>query len=166
MKIVFNFFGARISVNGPEEVIRKIRMDFSFFYDNKETADLDFEIDIMEQEPDYGMIPQACRVFRLHPDFDFYSDGEFNYTKYTENCLTIFNKRSGILKIYCRNDNIIHEITYLAVLSFFGENLERKGIYRIHGLCFMISGVPIVIISDSGVGKTTTKNLISAVLGE
>ena len=143
-----------VSVDGPDEIIRKIRMDFSFFYNQGAPSGQNFEIDIVEQEPDYGMIPQGCRVFRMHPDFDFYTDGKFNYTKYAENCLTIYNKSSCVLSIYCMNYNIMHEITYLAVLTFSGENLERKGIFRIHGLSFMINGIPVVIISDSGVGKT------------
>lgn len=68
---------------------------------------------------------------------------------------TRYRFNEGQCEIYCDDFEMSYEVLYLAVLSFLGESLDRKGIHRIHGLGLVFGGDGMILMAASGTGKST-----------
>lgn len=153
MKIFFNFYGFTICVEGDEEIVCKIRKDFSFFYSD-EGADPVFNIELDRTQPDFDEIPSGLVSFSLHPQFDMYIDKHKRYVDYNGKGLSVYDMEDGVIRIISGHDDLLHELGYLAVHSAAGRMFERRQMFRIHGLSFSYKNRGVMLVSDTGGGKT------------
>ncbi len=66
-----------------------------------------------------------------------------------------YHFNDGLCDIYCEDEKISYEVCYLALLSFIGESLDRRGWHRLHGFGFGKEGWGGVVLAASGTGKST-----------
>jgi hypothetical protein len=59
------------------------------------------------------------------------------------------------LEIYSDSLHLLHEIIFLTVLSRVNEELERRGMHRVHALAIERNGQCALLLLPSGGGKTT-----------
>jgi hypothetical protein len=77
------------------------------------------------------------------------------YINYKNRALSIYDEQNKSLEIISKNQDLLHELCYLSILTMVGEALEKKGCYRLHGLSFKYQNKGIIVTADSGVGKTS-----------
>jgi len=151
--INFNFYGVKIKVSSDsEDHLDEIRRDFSYFLSNNKICDINIETYF--QDLPYNLIPQVKASLYL-PSAIAYDHENTRYVDYNGQALTIYNYPIEKGQVYSENKELLHEISYLLILSRVGELLDRKGIHRIHALGISISGKAALCLLPMGAGKTT-----------
>ncbi|MFC2061717.1 hypothetical protein ACFLUV_04325 [Elusimicrobiota bacterium] len=154
MKIIINIYETKIAVEGPDRVVEKIKKDMHFFCETEETVPAVY-IYLDLAEPDYYIIPKDLKAVMYHPEFTMYEKNNSKYIDYHGEALSVYISGSGRIDITSSSEGLLHELGYLAMLSFAGEMLEEKKIFRIHALGFECHKKGVIIMVPSGGGKTT-----------
>ncbi|MFH1415431.1 MAG: hypothetical protein ABIH89_05045 [Elusimicrobiota bacterium] len=151
--IRLEFYGIQIDVSGPEEIIEKLRKDFSYFYIDQARI-VEFSVVLAREQPDYSLVENKPAVLR-HREFTMYDGGNKKYIDYKGKGLSEYDRTNSRIKMVSLDNDLLHEIGYLAVLSVAGEMLEQKSLYRVHGLGLNYNGRGVIITAPTGSGKTT-----------
>jgi len=153
VKVIFDFYGVSVTVSADTAVGEKISNDFSFFkVDGSDRYG--FEIILIVDYPDYTVIPDGLKSCR-HPEHVIYMSDSKDFVDYHGRALSVIDRESRKVTVYSQFKDLLHEIGYLAVLTLAGEALEKRGIYRAHGMAFGYRGRAAVLLADSGIGKST-----------
>ncbi len=132
--------------------LEDIKLDFSFFITEKIKAQVSFEI--FAQSPDYKDLPLLKASFYT-PRNICYRDGDISFIDYFGKGLTIIDCRANTYKIYSSDPQLRHEIVFLSILSLVGQNLDSRGMHRIHALGIEAKARAALVLLPSGGGKTT-----------
>lgn len=149
----FEFYGIKVEIKGVDEVVNRIKKDFSYFRKSF-CSDVNLKINFHSLPPDFSLIPEKSRAIFYHPEFVMYEKNNIQYIDYQGEGLSIYKKREREISIYSLNRDLLQEITYLTMLSLVGEDLERRNIYRVHGLSFIYREKGVLLLLPSGGGKT------------
>lgn len=151
--IYLNFHGIGVKlVSENSNLVENIRRDFSFFLSDNPKADI--RIEGMAQRSDFKAIPHKIPFFRTRDALCFESGG-IKYINYLNKALSVYNLREETCKIICDEPHLLHEITYITILSRVGEKLDLKSIHRIHALGFSYKDNGVLCLSPMYGGKTT-----------
>lgn len=150
----FGFYGVRVKLNTDSEFIAEnINRDFSYF--QKEfIKKSDIEVFSFHKEPPYHKVPEL-KASLYKDNAICYNDKNIRYIDYHGKALAIYDFRNNIIEIYSQDLNFLWELTYLAILSRVGEELDKKGMHRIHALGISVNNKAVLIILPMGGGKTT-----------
>ncbi len=67
----------------------------------------------------------------------------------------ILDFKSELAEIYSLDRNLLHEQTYLMIMSRVGEWLDRRGLHRVHAMGVAHGGRSVLCLMPMGGGKTT-----------
>lgn len=149
----FNFYGVKVKLFSNEpSVVENIRRDFSYFVSSVDKADFKFFAYI--KEIPYEKVPQL-KASLYKENAICYDDANIRYIDYHGRALAIYDFSQNSIEIYSQDENFLWELTYLAILSIVGEELDKKGIHRIHALGISVNNKAVLIILPMGGGKTT-----------
>lgn len=154
MSLYLDFYGVGISVSGEEGTIDKLGKDFSFFK-NSGVCAVEIFIDIKCSNPDYSILNGKRKSWFKHREFSIYKDKQNRIIDFNRIGLAIHNIIKKTVEISSLDLDFLHEIAYLTVLSFVGEELEKQGLYRIHGACLSIEKHGVLLLAPTEGGKTT-----------
>lgn len=154
MKTLYlNFYGIGLELKSKDEcLIENVRRDFSFFVSNNSNAGI--KIEGIARQPDFKIIPSKIPFFRTRDALCYESHG-IKYINYIKKALSIYDLKEETCKIICEEKNLLHEITYITILSRVGEKLDIKSIHRIHALGFTYKDNAALCLSPMYGGKTT-----------
>lgn len=151
--IYLNFHGIGVRLESENSnLIENIRRDFSFFSNNGPKADI--KIEAIFQIPDFNTIPYSIPFIRTRDALCYESNG-IKYINYLDKALSIYNLKDETCRITCNEPHLLHEITYLTILSRIGEKLDLRAIHRVHALGFTYKDNGVLCLSSMSGGKTT-----------
>jgi hypothetical protein len=157
--IRFDFYGVRVDVQCDDgEILDRVHEDFRYFSRPEgpaaAPAQCHLSIRACRKAPDYDTLP-PIRATIYSPRNICYSDGDTTYIDYFGGALSIYNRRQRKLEIFSGQLHLLHEIIFLTILSRVCEELERKGMHRVHALAAERNGRCALFLLPSGGGKTT-----------
>jgi hypothetical protein len=149
----FDVYGCRFSVRSPQaDAFEEIREDFAFFSAGKHEEG--FSIELFPEDPPREGLPATDAVVYT-PRNVVYRDKERRYVDYHGRAFGIQEERAGNLKLFSRDPKLLYEATYLYLLSRIGEDLDRRGLHRIHALGTVIRDRAVLVLLPMGGGKST-----------
>ncbi len=157
MAIKLNFFGIGINVESSNpNILEKIKRDFSHFIHPKNTRiTASVDIEIIHKNPPYLAIPKEAKKAFHTKDSVNYDLGEIRFSDHLGKALTIYDFSRERGQIYSQDDSLLHERTYLLILSRVGDLLDRHGIHRVHALGVSIKDRAVLCLLPMRGGKTT-----------
>ncbi|OGR88119.1 MAG: hypothetical protein A3J74_06725 [Elusimicrobia bacterium RIFCSPHIGHO2_02_FULL_57_9] len=136
-------------------VFNELREDFKYFISDYAPArEIPISWELSLCEPPKSELPLGLASLRLR-DYKVYDRGRLRRIVYDDNALAVYDYRARRGRIYCGDCRRLHELAYLAVLSRVGEELDLKGLHRIHALGFEHKGEAGLVLLPSGGGKST-----------
>ncbi|MFB3777565.1 MAG: hypothetical protein ACE141_08130 [Bryobacteraceae bacterium] len=149
----FDVYGFRFSVSGNSApAIESVNSDFAFF--RSEPAGGEAAIEILDEEPDYDSLP-VCDASVYTPRNTVYHSGSLSYVDYHGRGLGLHAPRRRSFRIVSRDVHLLYEATYLFLLSQIGQELDRRGLHRLHALAMSLNGRALLVLLPMGGGKST-----------
>lgn len=150
-----NFYGCVVKVVSlDQKCIENARRDFSyFFYPQPPKEPPSVTIRLYSEAPPQTPA-QAKRVLQTKEGV-CYEYERIRYVDYSGKALARYDFRSEEGEAFSLNDNLLHEISYVMILSRVGEMLDRRGIHRMHSVGVAIKGSAAICLLPMGAGKTT-----------
>ncbi len=151
----FNFYGLVVyTESDSSEIQLKLEKDFSYFKVNLEKEDPFLKIYIYNLRPPLNKIPNIKPVFNRKYSTTF-DEGSVRYNNYRGKALTIINYEQEEVEIYSEDSNLLHELTYLIILSRVGKKMDLERLHRVHAMAFRLGRVDSIFMMNMGGGKST-----------
>ena len=137
--MIFNFYGLFIQILTEEaSILERLSKDFSYFKFTENTAPsvfLTIECHLKKYQGQLWNLPwkksKNC----------FYSDQRYKrFYNYDGELLGEADFENEKASFYSENLHLLHEVTYLYLLSRLGKKLETLGFYKIHACAFAKDG--------------------------
>lgn len=142
-----------VAVAGWEEVVQELRLDFSWF-EQERGSRADLRIEIEQREPVFDGLPDLPASF-VTPRNAVYQNGRHTVVDYSGRALAVFDREADVLRVQGTQRHLVHEIVYLFALSRIGEHLDAVGLTRIHALGLTGGQGGVIVLLASGGGKST-----------
>jgi hypothetical protein len=134
-------------------LLDEVARDFSAF--NAPPGPVVHHLELVAGEPPWDDLPEVPAAFLTPRNVCYRHDG-LSYVDYFGRALTIVDRRRGRTVVYGRDPDLLHEIAFLYLLSTIGQDLDRRGLHRVHALGVRRNGRAILLVLPSGGGKSTT----------
>lgn len=154
----FDFHGIAVEVASPAaELVDEVRRDFAWFHRpvaNPASVHGSFHIELNLEPPAYDQLPALPAAF-FTPRNVCFSDRGRTYIDYFGRALAVLDRADARCVVYGVDPELVHEIAYLLILSTVGEQLDRRGVHRIHALGVSHRDRAYLLLLPSGGGKST-----------
>lgn len=154
-EVYLNICGCIVKVVGSDQqCIENTRRDFSYFccpalLTTPPSVTVRLHREVPPQAP-----AQARRIFQTKEGVcSEYK--RLRYVDYSGKALAWYDFKSEEGVAFSCDEDILHEIGYIMVLSRVGEMLDRRGIHRLHGVSVSVNGFAAVCLLPMGGGKST-----------
>jgi hypothetical protein len=149
----FEFYGCGIEVACHNAaLLEEVRRDFAYF--RRPGGSCRFRIEMRLQDPPYASLPSLPAAF-LTPRNVCYRQGQTMYVDFFGRALAVHDRETGLCVVYSTDEDLIHEVVYLHVLSTVGQALDRQGLHRVHALGVGYRDRAALLLLPSGGGKST-----------
>lgn len=152
-QLSLDFYGVGVNINGPISVMEQLYLDFSYFKVEEGSKD-GIEISLYDAEPPYERVP-VVRASLYRPDSVSFDKGKTRFVDYHGKALGIYDYDKENGELFSKDANLLHELSYLVILSRVGEALDKKGLHRAHACAFSFNGEGVLCLMPQGGGKTT-----------
>jgi hypothetical protein len=153
LEVSFDVYQYRFSVrSSSKELLEGIRQDFAFFA--ADPSDKNVTIELFCADPPFNELPDTDATIYT-PRNVVYRCGARRYIDYHGRALGIQEEETGNLKLYSRDVDLLYEATYLYVLSQAGQELDRRGLHRIHALGVVVKNRAVLVLLPMSGGKST-----------
>ena len=155
MKIHFDFYGVTVAVESDKAaLIDDIRRDFSYFSVTGCSGPANIAIEVRHAPAGDLPIPeQIASIYKYNcVCFDV---GQVRYMDYSGRARCAHLRRENRVVIHAEDGTFMHELCYMIIHSLVGEQLDGRGLHRVHGLGFSFCGQGVLCLMPSGAGKTT-----------
>ncbi len=151
----FNFYGRSLRVQSDcRELLERLAKDFSLYCakDSSESADLKIEAHLSSGPAlDFSHL----RPVWQGPKVTVYESEGLRYCYYAQSGQSQFDFKDESAKIWSKDIELLHEITYLMILSRVGKWLDTKGVHRLHACGFRADNKRVLLTMPMGGGKST-----------
>ena len=153
--LYLNFYGCIVKVSsGDRTCLDNARRDFSYFF-CPQPPGRPLSVSIrLHREPPPPIPAQAKRILQTKEGV-CYEYKQIRHVDYSGKALAMYDFRSEEGVGFSLDDSLLHEISYIMVLSRVGELLDRKGIHRLHSLAVSVDRSAVICLLPMGGGKTT-----------
>lgn len=149
----FNFYGLAIEVRSASTVlVEEVRRDFAYFRASPGREPV--QIQAHFAPPPYEGLPAIPAAF-FTPRNVCFRDKQVTYIDYFGQGLAVFDRREKRCVVYGTDQDLVHEIVYLFILSTVGQYLDSRGIHRVHALGVSYRQHGVLLLLPSGGGKST-----------
>jgi hypothetical protein len=153
MKECFDFYGLKIEVSSTSaEVVEEVRRDFAYF--SVPSAQGRVRVEVHVSPPPYAELPPLAASFITARNVCFRSK-TLTYIDYFGGGLAVFDRRENSCTVYGTDQDRLHEIIYLFILSTVGQYLDSRRLHRVHALGVSYRNRGILLLLPSGGGKST-----------
>ena len=149
-----DFYGVTAEITLPSWLREELSKDLSYFEKQAEPLVPMITLAIHEIEPPYGSVPRA-KASLYQPDSVSYDYEGKRYVDYFGKALSVYDYGSEKGELFSLDRNLLHELSYLMLLSRTGELLDKKGVHRVHSCGFVFKGKGVICLMPQGGGKTT-----------
>jgi len=84
-----------------------------------------------------------------------YDEGPRRWNDYFGKALSCYDYEMQEGVVYSADEDLLHEIAYLMILSLTGKELDERGRHKIHACGFRYKGIDALVMLPSKGGKTT-----------
>ena len=135
--------------------MENLKRDFLFFL-TKEKLPPEITVSLQFGEIPH-LKPTSCplKASLYKENVICFDDGVKRYIDYEGKALAVYDFVQKKAVIYSWEWELLYELGYLFSLSRVGEELDRKGFHRIHGLGISYQGNGYLVLLPPGGGKTT-----------
>ena len=150
-----NIYGITVHIRSTsKEVITLLSKDFSFFKENNETEQVHYTFCVFKEKVPWEKLYNK-KVSKHSVNSLSTQDGTLRYNDYYGKALTIYNYTNDTCDLYANDINILHELSYLIILSRTGKKLDTKGMHKIHAFAVSRNDTTIIGMMPSKGGKST-----------
>ena len=154
MKLLFNFYGVFVQIDSEsQQLLSRIENDFSYFKSTKKTPDNAYRI--TSNNTQMSAIKVKGKLLWQRGTTKTYEDLEQRYSIYDNRLISKYNFTTEQGQLYSKDLELLHEITYLLILSRVGKSLDLKGLHRLHAMSTYEKDSSYTCIGPSGVGKSS-----------
>lgn len=151
----FEFYGLGVDIiSRSAALVDQVRRNFVYFHRGTQTAAERFSLRLHIEPPSFESLPALPAAF-LTPRNVCFRDATRTYIDYFGQALGIFERGARTYDVYGTDEELLHEISYLFLLSTVGEHLDAHGIHRLHALGVSHRGRGLLLTLPSGGGKST-----------
>ncbi len=137
-----------------DEVLSLLKKDFSVFISSKAISTPNFKLQIFDQEPPFGEIPQIVSTMQTLNSI-CYDMEDVRYCDYYGELLVVMDTKHNSAKVYSKTLSRIHEVCYLLILSRIGKAMDLKGLHKLHAFSVSYKDLAIVCMMPMKGGKST-----------
>lgn len=149
-----NVYGLDIRMEGDwPEVLESIAKDFAWFT-APATAAAPERVIVQRREPDFDSLGSLTASF-VTPRNVVYADGDRQVVDYFGRALCVVDRRTGTATVQGEDAHLVHEATYLYLLSRVGRHLDSRRLTRLHSLALSGGQGGVAVLLPSGGGKST-----------
>lgn len=150
-----DFYGTEVEVASDDEAVdARIASDFYCFLADTGNPTPDLRLELHRRRPDFASLPPLpAKIYT--PRNICYSEGDVTYIDYFGRALAVFDRTTNRVEVSATDTSMLHEISYLTILSRVAGALERKGLHRMHALAVGDGKRAALFMMPSGCGKTT-----------
>jgi hypothetical protein len=151
----YNFFGFKVTLNSDHpKLISIINQNFSMYLDsNSPHADLQIYAYIDTNLKD--KIPKGLVSIKQSINSISYQKGSTRFNDYYGVAVTELDYKKNIAKIWAKDLNRLHELTYLLIMSRQGKWCDKNGIHKIHAMGIKGTSKNLLLMLPMKGGKST-----------
>jgi hypothetical protein len=150
-----DFYGFLVEISGAAGTpVDEVAREFSAFRTADAAREPDARIEIRLEPPDWERCPPVTAAF-LTPRNVCYRDRSTTYIDYFGEGLAIHDRTERRCTAFAADPGLLREIVYYFVLSTVGEELDAKGLHRLHALGVSYRERGVLLLLPSGGGKST-----------
>lgn len=138
-------------ISDSEDLITRLENDFKFFLE-KNLSGIHISFTSYKRTPSLESHSRSWR----YQDLLISDSSSIREVQYPEGGLLRFDFETNHGEVFATDINLLHELTYLGVLSRVGKLHDLVGLHRIHAMGVTNRKHAFVGIGDSGIGKSTT----------
>jgi hypothetical protein len=158
----FDVFGMQFRIAGWPEVIDAIRLDLAWFEASPDRSQLrgssdpssHITVTVRSGPPQLDRFGDVRASFVTTRNVVYQLDGQ-TIVDYFGRVVVVFDRASSTVLIEGDERDLVHEATYLFVLSRVGEHLDAAGLLRLHALALAGRQGAVVVLLPAGGGKST-----------
>lgn len=151
--IDLDLYGARLRLTSESgEIIEELRRDFAFFLAPPAARQPLLHLDLK-----LGPSPRATAwpITLWTRGYRVVDRWPRRWVRYRDGAMAEIDATLGRGTIWADSLDRLHELGYLCALSRAGEELDSRGLHRVHALGFSWGGQGGLLLLSSGGGKTT-----------
>ena len=153
MEARLDFFGVGVAVDADGELAEWIRGDFRK-YVSTAAGKPDLHFRLKYSKPEYSNLPPLA-ASKYHDDYIVYDSPNIRLIDFFSEALAVYRPGEQTVEITSQSKEKLYEVFQLSFESLLGEQLDRRGIHRIHCLGLEKDGKAAIILLPPGGGKTT-----------
>lgn len=154
LDLVFHGVPATVT-SGDAETLGLVEHDFGLFLGPAAgVVPPAIEICLVWGPPPADRIPRKRPLVRTK-DATVYRDGDVRVYDSRGAALVIYDMGARRAEIHSLDRDLLREKCYLLVMTRIGEELDRRGLHRVHAMGVAHQGRALVCLLPSGGGKTT-----------
>ena len=152
--IFLDFYGFFVQLRSNSQLLlEKIRKDFSYFICSPKDK-INVTISALMQNIPFEKIPPAVAL-KQNASALTYQTGKIRYNDYHGRLLSIYNYQNESGTLYSPDEELLHEITYLLILSRIGKMMDLKGLHKLHAFGVTINGIACLGMMPMKGGKSS-----------
>jgi hypothetical protein len=155
LDLTFHGIPARVTCDDPE-ALELIEHDFGLFLRDEPAPDAAAAIDVrlVVGRPPVERIPRKRPLVRTK-DAVVYRHGDVRVYDSDGAVLVIYDMHARRAEIHSLDRDLLREKCYLLLMTRIGEELDRRGLHRVHAMGVVHQGLAVLCLLPSGGGKTT-----------
>jgi len=159
----YNFFGFKVTLNSDQaELISLIDKNFSMFKDSS-ISQADLTISAYIDDFLVDKIPKGLVSIKQSINSVSYQKKTTRYNDYYGSAITELNYKKNNAKIWAKDLNRLHELTYLLIMSRQGKWCDKKGVHKVHAMGIKGTAKNLLLMLPMKGGKST---MFAKFLGE
>jgi hypothetical protein len=153
METRLDIHGVKVLVKSDDQVAEWVRHDYGYYLsDQTDKPSLAYSLAV--GKPEYPDNPEISAT-KYHEDYIVYDARDIRLVDFFGEALAVYHILERAVDITCTSADRLYEIFRLSFDSLLGEELDRRGLHRIHCLGLEKGGFGTVILMPPGAGKST-----------
>lgn len=148
-------YGLRLVIDGDwRTLIDDLSREFGWFATSRADVPPQVSVTIARRPPSperFSSVPQAFITTRNV----VFQAGATTIIDYSGRVLVVYDRARDQVTIEGEDEHLVHEATYMFLLSRIGRHLDESGLMRIHALGLAGAQGAVLVLLPSGGGKTT-----------
>jgi hypothetical protein len=152
---LFSVYGVTVAIRSTDaELTTHLAEDFEHFRVDHIPTTPRISVYLCHSVPPYERVPGNVATVYTPRNVSFADNGR-TYIDYSGRALGIFNTVSGVFDVFSEDPELMYEVGYLFLLSQLGEQLDARGLHRIHALAVSVRNRAAIVLLPMGGGKST-----------
>lgn len=153
--VKFTFYDLSVCIStNSQELLDRLGKDFSQYRVLNDENSYFLKIDANIANIPADFLPHKKPSFKSRKVI-FYDQGQIRYCDYHSAAASRFDFTREEAQVYSPSIEVLHEITYLMVLSRIGKKLDLRGLHRFHACGLSFGQTVILMTMPMGGGKST-----------